>query len=163
MEKKDEKSKKEQFIDSAINDPDLKGFSKNKKLQLFALKVSYGNVTKAAKILGLDRQAFYKNCWEDDKYKAMFDEIKVMCIEIVEDKLMENIMSGDQTAIMYYLNCQGNARGWVNSRKLDHTTNGKDMPAAEHVFFVSADQLTPEQLQDYIKKYIERDTNDESS
>jgi hypothetical protein len=39
--------------------------------------------------------------------------------------------------------------------KIDHTTNGKDMPG--NLIFMSADELTEEQLQDVIAKATGRD------
>lgn len=148
----EKKSKKQEFIDKALADPDLKGFSKEKKLQLFALKISYGNKTKAAKMLGLERSIFYYHCNNDPKYKVKVEEIDDMCIDIVEDKLMENIDNNDTTAIIFFLKTRASARGYVEQAKVDHTTKGKELPAApQPVMFIPADQLTPEQIQAYLK------------
>lgn len=117
----------EKFNLEAKSDPDLKGFSANHRRQLYALKISYGVVAKAARMLKISRQTFYNNCTAYAKYKAAFDEIKETSLDIVEDALMQNILAGDTTAIMYYLNCKGSSRGYFNSRKIDHTTNGESL------------------------------------
>jgi hypothetical protein len=120
-------NKIQKFFTDAENDPDLKGFSKNHKRQLYALKVCYGFVAKAAKMLGINRATYYYNCENNEKYKAAFDAIKEMRIDVIEDALIQNAIGGDTTAQMYYLNCQAGHRGYYNSRKLDVTTKGESL------------------------------------
>lgn len=121
------KQKAQKFIEEADADPELKGFSVKQRRELYALKISYGIVSKAARMLHIRRQTYYENCIKSKKYKSAFDDIKETSIDIIEDALIQNAIGGDTTAQMYYLNCQAGSRGYFNSRKIDHTTNGESL------------------------------------
>lgn len=150
-------NKRKDFEDKALNDPDfsdIKGKNaKNFKFQLYALKICRGNVTKAALMLGLSRRIFYKNCELHPAYKAAFEDIKLVVNDMVDDALLENALSGDTGAIVWFDKTRG-AYKHLAVTKIDHTTNGDKIDATPQLIFMSADNMTPEEIQKYKEQYL---------
>lgn len=152
---------REKFNAAVIADPDFKGLPMNQRRMLFALKMQKGNITVAAAMLGIGRQTIYKQCKESAAFKEKFDEIKDMKLDFVENKLMQRIEEGSDALIMFVLSSQGAERGWQSVKKVDHSTNGKDLPASQpQLIFLSADQMTQDQIDKLIAQNESGSSND---
>lgn len=104
-----------------------------------ALRATLGNVKQAAETCGIDRTTHYKWLKDDPEYKAMVDDLAEEDIDFVESQLRKRINGYDAketkafvirgkietvdilkhyppdvTAIMYFLNNKGTARGYRN-------------------------------------------------
>lgn len=111
--------KKANFMNGCNSDPDLKDFEESKRIVLYALKLNKGNVSNACEMVGMSRAMFYKHFNSDPDFNAMVEDIKLTIIDMVVDKLHSRIDAGSDTAIIYFLNCQGKEQGWGNSVKVD--------------------------------------------
>ena len=111
--------KRANFMKACEADPDLKNFEEKKRIILYALKLTRGNISKACDMIGVSRMPFYEYMSDDQAFQDVVKDIKFSRVEYVEDKLMNRIDAGSDTAIIYFLNCQGKEQGWGNSVKVD--------------------------------------------
>ena len=112
-----------------------------KKAMLEALKKTFGRVSMAAEMVGINRCTHYKWLEQDAEYKEAFDEINEAAIDFVESKLFEKIngvsvqketMAGPEiyeqppsdTAIIFYLKTKGKKRGYVEKQEIEHSGSG---------------------------------------
>lgn len=161
MEKK--VTPKDKFLKEAKEDPDFKSFPTKFRLQLYTLKRCYGNVSKAANVLGISRQCFYKNCEEHPEYKEAFELIKNIAHDFVDDALMEQIKEGDTNAIIWYDKTRGRHRDLGTKLNIDHTTLGNKIEQPQQLIFMSAEQMTPDEIEKYKSQYLHQpdaDSND---
>lgn len=92
---------------------------------LAALEKTLGVVTKACKVMDLNRSTFY-NWYNSDKvFAAQVDSIGDIAIDFVESKLFEQIDEGNVTASIFYLKTKGKKRGYIERIENDVTLNGK--------------------------------------
>lgn len=116
-------AKRKKFIKDCNADPDLTDFDQKKRYALHALKMCRGNISNASKLISLSRKTFHNYMSEDPDFQEMVEEIKVVRLDSVEDKLLANCDAGKETSIIYFLNCQGKERGYGNSLKVDGKIN----------------------------------------
>lgn len=83
-----------------------------KKAMLAALEKSLGIVTTAAKQAGIDRWTHYDWYKKDPDYKAAVDALDEVVLDFAESKLHGQIMKGDTTATIFFLNHKGKKRGY---------------------------------------------------
>lgn len=112
-----------------------------KKAMLGALKKTFGRVSMAADMVGINRCTHYKWLEQDSEYKEAFEDINESAIDFVESKLFEKIngvsvqketMVGPEvyelppsdTAIIFYLKTKGKKRGYVERNEVEHSGNG---------------------------------------
>jgi len=122
--KRIEKSMKEKraaFMKKCNADVDLKPFSKepNKRIALYALKLSKGSITDACKMINISRRTFYNYRDEDPLFDEAYQDIKLGVLDHVVNKLHERIDAGSDSSIQFYLDRQGKDHGWGNSLKVD--------------------------------------------
>ena len=91
-----------------------------------ALQQAQGYVSKAASILGCTVQTVYNY---RDRYTTVaeaWEGIREKRHDFVENKLHEQINSGNVTAIIFYLKTQAKERGYVERQELSGV-DGKDL------------------------------------
>src|SRR3990172_5929006 len=84
-----------------------------KELFLQALELAYGNITTAAKSIGVTRQQIIGWKRTDDIFAALCKEIEEGLIDFAESKLFELINGKNLGAVCFFLKCKGKARGWI--------------------------------------------------
>lgn len=84
-----------------------------KKALIEALEKSLGVVTIACKTAGCGRTTFYEYYRSDEKFKDEVDSLKDVALDFAESQLHKKIKEGSDTAIIFYLKCQGKKRGYV--------------------------------------------------
>ena len=93
-----------------MNDLDIK-----KKAFVDAYKKTYGNISKACEIVGINRGTFYN--WEKNNkaFKKAIEDVEPEeeFLDFVEDALTKKIKSGDTTAIIFALKTKGKNRGYI--------------------------------------------------
>ena len=124
------KEKKAAFLKKCNADIDLKGFTINKRMALYALKLCKGNISNACKMVHITRMTFHNYINEDPAFDNMVKDVKFTLTDTVVDKLLENCEAGKETSIIYYLNCQGKHLGFGNNVNIDHTTKGDSLNKA---------------------------------
>ena len=77
-----------------------------------ALGNCYVNITKACKIVGIDRTTHYRWYNEIPRYKELFDDLQESMIDIAETMLMTNIEDAKETSIIFFLKTKGKKRGY---------------------------------------------------
>jgi hypothetical protein len=97
--------------DELIND--------KQKTFLDALALHYGNVTKACQATRVGRRTHYDWTQQNESYKTYVNDISETKIDFVEDKLKQNIESGDTTAIIFFLKTKGKGRGYIEKTEQD--------------------------------------------
>jgi len=107
----------------------------NKKALLKALEKSMGIVSKACKIVDLDRSTFYKYYNDDEEFKEAVDNMQDYVLDFAESKLLENIKDKKETSIIFYLKTKGRKRGYIEKQDVDVTTKGKEVSAPQISFF----------------------------
>jgi len=93
-----------------------------KKLMIEALKSQLGNISTAAKQVGIDRRTHYKWLDGDEEYKREYEEIGEFTVDFVENALFKQINEGNTTAIIFYLKCKAKKRGYVEKSEIEHST-----------------------------------------
>lgn len=88
-----------------------------------ALEKTLGVVTKAAKLVGIDRSTHYDWYRNDPEYKAAVDDIGNIALDFVESKLHEMINDKDTTAAIFYLKTKGKGRGYIERQEIAHSGN----------------------------------------
>lgn len=91
-----------------------------KKAFLEAYQSTYGNITKSCKAVDISRQTFY-NWKEDEDFLSKLNEIEPEeeFLDLVEDKLIDKVKSGDITALIFIAKTKGKKRGYIERSELD--------------------------------------------
>jgi len=150
--KRIEKSATEQranFMEKCNADPDLQGFDDKKKIALYALKLTRGNITNACKMIKLSRKMFHNYMSDDPEFDSMVKDFKFQVTDGVVDKLLVNCDAGKEVSIIYYLNCHGKHLGYGNNVSIDHTTKGESLNKA-------LNNMTDEELEQKLKEINEK-------
>lgn len=82
-----------------------------------------GNISATCASLGIDRNTF--TSWRDKypKLAQLLDEVDESLIDFSESKLLEQINSGNLTAIIFHLKTKGKKRGYVESMEQNVNVN----------------------------------------
>lgn len=82
-----------------------------------ALKASAGNVTEAARALGISRSALYQRINNSAELQAALVDAREELVDLAESALRKRIQRGDITAIIFTLKTLGKARGYVERQE----------------------------------------------
>ena len=93
-----------------------------------ALSVSRGLKGPAAKSLGVTWQAVHNRVKKSERLQKHLQQLREDSLDYVEGKLFQNIDEGNTSSIIFFLKCQGKARGYVERVE----TTGADGGAIEH-------------------------------
>lgn len=77
-----------------------------------AIEGSNGLITVVADRLGCQRSTIYRRLAKDDELRRILDDETETVLDITENKLFEQIMSGNITAIIFMLKTRGRERGY---------------------------------------------------
>lgn len=86
--------------------------SREKKRMLDALRNTYGIVSEAVKIVGIERKTHYNWLHSDEEYRKAVQDVKEIAKDFVESKLFECIQEKNITGIIFYLKTQAKDRGY---------------------------------------------------
>lgn len=92
-----------------------------KQAMLKALEKHLGNVTLAAREVGIMRKTHYDWMNADAEYKQTVEELSNVTLDFAEGKLMELVDEKNVTAVIYYLNNKGKTRGYSRKQDEDET------------------------------------------
>ena len=101
--------------------------AQNKKEKLLkALQEPQGLIYHACKKAGnISRSTYYRYLREDEEFAKAVEDINEAQIVYVEGQLIQNISSGKETSIIFYLKSKAKERGYAE--KLDITSGGKPL------------------------------------
>lgn len=97
-----------------------------------AIKQTAGNISQAAKALGVSRSTINRRVAESASLKQLVEDTREELVDIAESALRREVVAGNITAIIFTLKTQGKTRGYVERQ--EHT--GADGGAMEMVLKV---------------------------
>ena len=83
-----------------------------------ALRNGMGIVTQAARTLKMQRTYIHKRIRDSALLTEALEDIRNENIDLAESKLFEMIQKGDKIAIIFFLECMGKKRGWVERQEV---------------------------------------------
>ena len=94
-----------------------------KAAMLEALEKSLGIVTTACNNVGISRQTHYEWMRIDPDYNTSVSELLNVSLDYAESQLLQQIKTGNTTAIIFYLKTQGKSRGYVERQEIETSGN----------------------------------------
>ncbi len=98
------------------------------------------NVSAACTALNINRTTFYRWQNDDEELKQMLEDADESVIDLTESKLLEEIMGGNITAIIFYLKTKGKKRGYIE--RTDHEVEVK-----------TGEKMTREEIIEQLRRY----------
>lgn len=83
-----------------------------------AIKIAHGNMSKASRLLGIDRKSIESKVKHHPELKEIINSYRDDFIDLAEDKLHDCVEKGSIPAIMFTLKTIGKARGWGESQEI---------------------------------------------
>lgn len=116
-----------------------KGFRKStevkKRKMIKAMKMNFGNISKSSKQANISRKTHYRWLESDKKYEESINLVLEQLLDVVDGILMDRILEGNVSAIIFYLKTKGKHRGYdMNCNSCSTSTkteNLKDMDINE--------------------------------
>jgi len=99
----------------------------DQRAQVEAL-AAYLSQDQMADYFGITRPTFAAMIERDADISLRYKKGKAKAIGTVAQGLLQKARSGDTTSAIFYLKTQA---GWRETQQIDHTTNGKDIPASD--------------------------------
>jgi len=89
-----------------------------------ALVRSIGNLTVAAKSLGISRFTIYRRMERSPRIRTVYDTARESMIDNVESSLYRRALGGDVTACIFILKTRGKDRGYVERHEISGPNGG---------------------------------------
>ena len=130
-------------------------------LRLFPNKAC--NISETCKSINVDRKTYYKWIAADEDFKEKVDYIQESFIDMAESQLLKMItgytdsyerayrekgvlkteivnkrVSPDNTCLIFFLKTKGKERGYIESNKMDITSDDKPIQAGTQIIFVDS-------------------------
>jgi hypothetical protein len=83
-----------------------------------ALYKAGGNMSSAARLLGMTRAGLFKRIKKSAELAAAHDDAREVNLDAAEDSLMSAVRAGEGWAVCFYLKCQGKGRGYVERQEI---------------------------------------------
>lgn len=87
-----------------------------------ALEATGGNVSEAARALGVHRTTVHRKIKSSETLQEIVTDARESLVDLAEGKIKSEIKKGNITAIIFTLKTQGKERGWVER----HEVSGPD-------------------------------------
>ena len=94
-----------------------------KKRMLNALEKTFGVVTTAATMAGIDRTTHYRWLKSDEKYLEQVNDLENVMLDFAETNLHQQIMEGNTTATIFLLKTRGRKRGYIERQNIEMTAD----------------------------------------
>ena len=85
-----------------------------------ALRATAGNVSEAARKLGVSRSTVYRHIDDSPTLLTVLEDTREELVDIAESALRAKVINGDITAIIFTLKTQGKQRGYIERQELSH-------------------------------------------
>ncbi|QDP56842.1 MAG: hypothetical protein Unbinned2716contig1004_16 [Prokaryotic dsDNA virus sp.] len=92
---------------------------KKKKDFLKALRNNLGHITNACVAANISRRTYYEWIEKDDDFREDVSHVQESLLDLAESKLLENIESNENVAIIFYLKTKGKKRGYIEKQEVD--------------------------------------------
>ena len=92
------------------------------KLFLKAFEKHATNISRACKIVGIERSTHYSWLSRNTTYKEKIEAIEESMIDFAEGMLYKNMKDGKESSILFFLKTRGKSRGYIEKQELDITS-----------------------------------------
>jgi len=92
----------------------------SEKRIIAALYKNYGNVSKAARAIGVTPRCIRNHLAKSPKLRAAQADAKEQALDLGESKLLERVAAGSSKDIHFFLNAQGRRRGYGKAPQQDN-------------------------------------------
>lgn len=89
-----------------------------------ALQKAVGNVSTAAKLIGISRVTIYNRMKTSPAIKEAHAEFREQAIDNAESALQRAVLNGEAWAVCFTLKTIGKSRGYIERQELEHTGKG---------------------------------------
>ena len=89
-----------------------------------AIDKTAGNISQAAKALGVSRVTVYRKINDHPTLKQYLEDKQEELVDIAESAIRRGVVEGNMTAIIFTLKCQGKNRGWVERQEITGAEGG---------------------------------------
>lgn len=140
-----------------------------KKAMFEALCSTLGNVTRAAKKVGLDRSTHYAWLKDDPNYVAWIDEVSERQVDFYEEALNDLIEKRHPTAVIFALKTKGKHRGYVEKQEVEHSgelksgLDPRSIAAASDIVARELEEMEMRKREEARKAQKAKEENDEDS
>lgn len=101
--------------------------TRKQKTFLKALEASAGNVSRACRLVNIDRSTYYK--WrQNEKFKEAARDVIEGLIDFAESSLLEQIKEKNTTATIFFLKTRGKHRGYTEKTEIEHSGQIENRP-----------------------------------
>lgn len=112
---------------------------------LEALAKNLGVVTPALAEVGIVRSTYYEWLKNDEEFRAQVEDMPDLALDFAESQLLQNIKSGSDACVIFYMKTKGKKRGYIERNEL----TGKEGES----LFKSA---TEEELKLILNRYLSK-------
>ena len=82
------------------------------------LEQSNGNISYAARSLGVARNTLYKRINKNPRLQKVLDDARETLVDTAESALLTAVRTGNIAAIIFTLKTQGKARGYIERQEI---------------------------------------------
>lgn len=82
-----------------------------------ALFKNHGNVSAAARVLGVDHSTLFNRLKKNEKLRVARAEAEEQLLDLAESTIATLIKEKNVTATIFTLKCKGKKRGWIDTGK----------------------------------------------
>jgi len=115
-----------------------KGAGKKESVIAAALQGTFGNVSAAARALGLDRRTVQIRIAQSPNLQQVLQDARESMVDNAESALGRAVLAGEAWAVCFALKTQGRARGYVERQEIKQETR--------LAVTMSAEELTDDEL-----------------
>ena len=84
-----------------------------------ALRQAGGIQTKAALMLGVSQSAISQRVSKSEYLQTVYQEIREEMLDLAESELLKKLKEGHMSAIIFFLKCIGNSRGYTEKQEIE--------------------------------------------
>ena len=93
--------------------------TKKQILFLEAFEKHATNISRACKVVEINRQTHYDWKSRNPTYKESIEAIEESMIDFAESMLYKNMKDGKESSILFFLKTRGKSRGYIEKQELD--------------------------------------------
>jgi len=97
--------------------------TKKQILFLEAFEKHATNISRACKVVNIDRGTHYNWFSTNSTYKEKIEAIQESMIDFAESMLYKNMKSGKESSILFFLKTRGRDRGYIEKQDINMRTN----------------------------------------
>lgn len=86
-----------------------------------AIRDKRGNVSAVARSFGVSRNAIYDRVQKSTRLQTALAEARDSMLDNAETELYDQALTGNTTALIFFLKTQGKSRGYTERQEVEHS------------------------------------------